>query len=348
MVTRAEQLFLRTDAHRTPLQQPYTGPHRVIKRDEATVTLQIGGKPYRTSWQRVKPAVTQSDQHQQQQQDTRPPPPLHDVTQPRRPLLPTHTMPTPLMHTQPHITAYQQWYNTHNIPHTGIPSPPPLSSYNRPNAHNTTPTPPPPPPQAHTGAPHTRTFPPPSPSRPPHTTTQDNSPQPTHVQPQPSTSTHTPSILGTPKPPNHYATVIHPSPPTPPNVPTPPTLPEPASPTPPPAPPLNPIPEPASLNPSPMPADPLPNDSMGQFHSMDGRGRGARRVPRANKPEVIQERGQIIGRYKAGQSLSQISREMGLSRNTVKLWVQRYEASGHVMIRMRPGRPRLTTQSRRL
>ncbi|KAK3887591.1 hypothetical protein Pcinc_008295 [Petrolisthes cinctipes] len=76
---------------------------------------------------------------------------------------------------------------------------------------------------------------------------------------------------------------------------------------------------------------------------MDGRGRGARRVPRANKPEVIHERGQIIGRYKAGQSLSQISREMGLSRNTVKLWVQRYEAEGHVMTRMRPGRPRLTT-----
>ncbi|KAK3886857.1 hypothetical protein Pcinc_009013 [Petrolisthes cinctipes] len=278
LLRRAEQLFLRTDAHRTPLQQPYTGPHRVIKRDEATVTLQIGGKPYRTSWQCVKPAVTQSDQHQQQQQDTCPPPPHHDVTQPRRPLLPTPTMPTPLTHTQPHITAYQQWYNTHNIPHTGIPSPPPLSSYNRPNAHNTTPTPPPPPPPAHTGAPHTRTFPPPSPSRPPHTTTQDNSPQPTHVQPQPSkpthtsqsqpsTSTHTPSIVGTPKPPDHYATVIHPSPLTPPNVPTPPTLPEPASPTPPPAPPLNPIPEPASLNPSPMPADPLPNDSMGRFHS---------------------------------------------------------------------------------
>ncbi|KAK3894502.1 hypothetical protein Pcinc_001757 [Petrolisthes cinctipes] len=112
-----------------------------------------------------------------------------------------------------------------------IPSPPPLSSYNRPNAHNTTPTPtpsPPPPPQpAHTGAPYTSTSPPPSPSRPPHTTTQDNSPQLTHVQPQPSTSTHTsqsqpststhtPSIVGTPKPPDRYATDIHPSPPTPP------------------------------------------------------------------------------------------------------------------------------------
>ncbi|KAK3876948.1 hypothetical protein Pcinc_018299 [Petrolisthes cinctipes] len=34
---------------------------------------------------------------------------------------------------------------------------------------------------------------------------------------------------------------------------------------------------------------------------------------------------------------------MGLNRNTVKLWVQRYEAEGHVMTRMRPGRPRLTT-----
>ncbi|KAK4307264.1 hypothetical protein Pmani_020977 [Petrolisthes manimaculis] len=35
--------------HRTPLQQLYTGPHPVLSRTDATVTLQIAGKPYVTS-----------------------------------------------------------------------------------------------------------------------------------------------------------------------------------------------------------------------------------------------------------------------------------------------------------
>ncbi|KAK3893585.1 hypothetical protein Pcinc_002650 [Petrolisthes cinctipes] len=34
---------------------------------------------------------------------------------------------------------------------------------------------------------------------------------------------------------------------------------------------------------------------------------------------------------------------MGLSRNTVKAWVRRYEEEGHVRTRPRPGRPRVTT-----
>ncbi|KAK3875785.1 hypothetical protein Pcinc_015859 [Petrolisthes cinctipes] len=65
--------------------------------------------------------------------------------------------------------------------------------------------------------------------------------------------------------------------------------------------------------------------------------------PRDNNPDIIMERGMVIGRYHAGQSYSQISREMGLSRNTVKAWVRRYEEEGHVRTRPRPGRPRVTT-----
>lgn len=70
---------------------------------------------------------------------------------------------------------------------------------------------------------------------------------------------------------------------------------------------------------------------------------GRRPEQRANKPRVILERGVIIGRYLAGQSLSEISRDMGMSRNTVKLWVRRYEEEGNVSTKSRSGRPRVTT-----
>ncbi|KAK3891784.1 hypothetical protein Pcinc_004325 [Petrolisthes cinctipes] len=35
---------------------------------------------------------------------------------------------------------------------------------------------------------------------------------------------------------------------------------------------------------------------------------------------------------------------MGISRATVRLWLRRYEAEGHVLTRPRPGRPRVTTK----
>ncbi|KAG7155774.1 putative winged helix-turn-helix domain containing protein 11 [Homarus americanus] len=53
---------------------------------------------------------------------------------------------------------------------------------------------------------------------------------------------------------------------------------------------------------------------------------------RANRPEVIRSRGRI-----------RISRLLGISRDTVRLWVRRYEEGGHVLTRPRPGRPRVTT-----
>ncbi|KAK3879473.1 hypothetical protein Pcinc_015932 [Petrolisthes cinctipes] len=65
--------------------------------------------------------------------------------------------------------------------------------------------------------------------------------------------------------------------------------------------------------------------------------------PQANKPEVILQRGVIVGRYLANQSISEISRELGLSRNTVTKWIRRYEEEGHVSTRPRTGRPRITT-----
>lgn len=76
---------------------------------------------------------------------------------------------------------------------------------------------------------------------------------------------------------------------------------------------------------------------------MAERQRRHRREPQANKPAVISQRGMITGRYHANQSISEISRDMGISKNSVKRWILRYEAEGHVNTRPRPGRPRITT-----
>lgn len=71
--------------------------------------------------------------------------------------------------------------------------------------------------------------------------------------------------------------------------------------------------------------------------------RGRRPQAQANNPEVILQRGLIIGRYQANQSISEISRALGLCRNTVTKWIRRYEEEGHVTTRPRSGRPRITT-----
>lgn len=64
---------------------------------------------------------------------------------------------------------------------------------------------------------------------------------------------------------------------------------------------------------------------------------------RANRPEVITRRSKIVGYHEAGKSIREISRLLGISRDTVRLWVRRYEAEGHVLTRPRSGQPRITT-----
>lgn len=78
---------------------------------------------------------------------------------------------------------------------------------------------------------------------------------------------------------------------------------------------------------------------------MEGRGRAQIRPPNthANRPEVICRRAMIVGRYSAGQTISEISRSLGISRKTVKRWLRRYEEEGDVKTRARPGRPRVTS-----
>lgn len=52
----ASHVFLRDDTVRRPLQQPYTGPYKIINRKEKTMTINIRGKSVEVSLDRIKPA----------------------------------------------------------------------------------------------------------------------------------------------------------------------------------------------------------------------------------------------------------------------------------------------------
>ena len=56
-----EYVFVRRDAHRTPLQMLYEGPYRVLQRDEKAFTVDIGGRPELISIDRLKPARLDPD-----------------------------------------------------------------------------------------------------------------------------------------------------------------------------------------------------------------------------------------------------------------------------------------------
>ena len=51
-------VFIRRDGHKTPLQQPYTGPFRVLQHGEKFFQVDYGGKPESISVDRLKPAHT--------------------------------------------------------------------------------------------------------------------------------------------------------------------------------------------------------------------------------------------------------------------------------------------------
>ncbi len=58
----AEYVFVRHDAHRGPLRPPYDGPFRVLRRNEKSFIVDIGGRPDRISIDRLKPAHLDLDQ----------------------------------------------------------------------------------------------------------------------------------------------------------------------------------------------------------------------------------------------------------------------------------------------
>ena len=51
-----DYVYLRTDGARTPLQRPYTGPYKVVRRTRQTVTIETNNGPTSVTIQRVKPA----------------------------------------------------------------------------------------------------------------------------------------------------------------------------------------------------------------------------------------------------------------------------------------------------
>jgi cleavage and polyadenylation specificity factor subunit 1 len=55
-IRTASHVFIRVDAHRTPLQRPYQGPFPVIRRDDKTCTVLCRGSETVVSLDRVKPA----------------------------------------------------------------------------------------------------------------------------------------------------------------------------------------------------------------------------------------------------------------------------------------------------
>ena len=58
---KAKFVFIRTDARKTPLQTPFTGPYAVIDRNDKFFTLQMGNKQDTVSIDRLKEAIVQDD-----------------------------------------------------------------------------------------------------------------------------------------------------------------------------------------------------------------------------------------------------------------------------------------------
>jgi len=57
----AKYVFIRTDARRTPLQTPFTGPYAVIERNDKFFTIQMGNKQDTVSIDRLKEAHVEDD-----------------------------------------------------------------------------------------------------------------------------------------------------------------------------------------------------------------------------------------------------------------------------------------------
>lgn len=78
---------------------------------------------------------------------------------------------------------------------------------------------------------------------------------------------------------------------------------------------------------------------------MDIQPRRRTRPPRtrANRPKIIFHRTRIVAYHEAGKGMREISRLLGISRDTVRLWVRRCQEEGQALTRPRPGGPRVTT-----
>ncbi|XP_064120803.1 uncharacterized protein LOC135225396 [Macrobrachium nipponense] len=66
-------------------------------------------------------------------------------------------------------------------------------------------------------------------------------------------------------------------------------------------------------------------------------------VGRADSPEVIAERGRIIGLSESGATVTNIAHRIGRSVKMVRKWIRRWEEEGSVKTKPRSGRPRATS-----
>ena len=58
---KADHVFIRHGARRTPLDRPYDGPFRVVKKEEKFFILKVGSKEQAVSIDRLKPAFGFAD-----------------------------------------------------------------------------------------------------------------------------------------------------------------------------------------------------------------------------------------------------------------------------------------------
>ncbi|KAJ8398080.1 hypothetical protein AAFF_G00431570 [Aldrovandia affinis] len=61
-LSTAQYVFIRHNAHRSPLKPPYDGPFRVMETGDKTFSVDVGGKPERITVDRLKPAHQALDQ----------------------------------------------------------------------------------------------------------------------------------------------------------------------------------------------------------------------------------------------------------------------------------------------
>ncbi|KAK4306668.1 hypothetical protein Pmani_021525 [Petrolisthes manimaculis] len=65
---------------------------------------------------------------------------------------------------------------------------------------------------------------------------------------------------------------------------------------------------------------------------------------RTDNPAVIATRGRMIGMWEAGMPLPAIAHELGVSRQTVWRWVQRWQEEGVLTTKPKSGRPKVTSR----
>ncbi|WP_239110337.1 hypothetical protein, partial [Streptococcus dysgalactiae] len=89
----ASHVFVKVGGVRTPLQPPYTGPHRVLSRADKHYVVDLGGRRECVSIDRLKPAFVESSSSSPATPPTSSTPPTTAVAHPSS--LPPHSAPAP-------------------------------------------------------------------------------------------------------------------------------------------------------------------------------------------------------------------------------------------------------------